>query len=270
MTTVLCSSFAAAVAVWLRRPDDWIVVRYRLGRPIGEIQPRVLPSSLVAVGATCLAVVVIPSTATQVALVALGAAGLFALKLRRGARGRADAAAFRAEVARVVRSASAELRAGVDPAAALHAATSDASSAWTSVHAADAADVRTALQAVASTPGGESLADVSAAWNLAEQAGAPLAVILDRMATSIQAEVELDREVAVEAGPARATARLMAVLPIFGLGLGLLLGVNPVAVLVGSGLGVTCLVGGLALACCGVWWIERIVSALDRPDRVGM
>jgi tight adherence protein B len=88
-------------------------------------------------------------------------------------------------------------------------------------------------------------------------------VLLDRMAGSIQAEVELDREVAIEAGPARATARLMAVLPIFGLGLGLLLGVNPVAVLVGSGLGVACLVGGLALACCGVWWIERIVSALD-------
>jgi tight adherence protein B len=47
----------------------------------------------------------------------------------------------------------------------------------------------------------------------------------------------------------------------------MLLGVNPVAVLVGSGIGVACLVAGLALACCGVWWIDRIVSALDRADR---
>jgi len=281
MTPLLCSSLAAAAAVWLRRPDDWIVVQHRLGRSVGASEPWAPPTSLVAVAVTCLVVVVVPSTATQIALAAIGAAVLFALRLRRNAHRRAEAAGFRAEVARVVRSVSAELRAGVDPAAALHAATggtslhaerawgTDASRAWVTVHAADPADVRTALQAAASRPGGESLADVSAAWHLAEQAGAQLAVILDRMSTSIQAEVELDREVAVEAGPARATARLMAVLPIFGLGLGLLLGVNPVEVLVGSGLGVACLVGGLVLACCGIWWIERIVSALDGPDRAG-
>jgi tight adherence protein B len=268
MTAVLCSSVAAALAMWLHRPDDWLVVRHRLGRGArAESEASALPTSLGAVAATCLVVVVIPSTATQIALVAIGGAALFGLRLRRTALRRAEAAAFRAEVARVVRSASAELRAGVDPATALLAATSDASEAWIAVRAADAADVRTALQAAAATPGGESLADVSAAWHLAEQAGAPLAAILDRMAGSIQAEVDLDREVAVEAGPARATARLMAVLPLFGLGLGLLLGVNPVAVLLGSGLGVACLVGGLTLACCGLWWIERIVSALDGPKR---
>ena len=265
MTTVLCSSLAAAAAVWLRRPDDWIVVRHRLGRPDGAREPWAPPTSLVAVAATCVVVVAVPSTPAQIALVTIAATGLFALRLRRTARQRADTAAFRAEVARVIRSASAELRAGVDPVAALHAATADASSAWAPVYAAGSADVRTALHAAASTPGGAGLADVAAAWHLAEQTGAPLAAILDRIAGSIQSEVELDREVAVEAGPARATARLMAVLPVFGLGLGFLLGVNPVAVLVGSGLGVACLVGGLALACCGVWWIERIVSALDGP-----
>jgi tight adherence protein B len=263
MTAVLCSSVATAAAMWLRRPDDWIVVRHRLGRPDGDRESWAPPTSLVAVAATCVVAVAVPSTPTQIALVAIVVAGLFALRLRRNALRRAETAAFRAEVARVIRSASAELRAGVDPAAALHAATADASMAWGAIHAAGPADVRTALHSAASTPGGGGLADVAAAWHLAEQAGAPLAVILDRIAGSIQAEVELDREVAIEAGPARATARLMAVLPIFGLVLGLLLGVNPVAVLVGSGLGVACLVGGLAMACCGVWWIERIVSALD-------
>jgi tight adherence protein B len=266
MTTVLCSSLAAAAAVWLRRPDDWIVVRHRLGSPVGERKLWAPPTLLVAVAATCVVVVAVPSTPAQIALVAIVAAGLFALRLRRRARRRAETAAFRAEVARVIRSTSAELRAGVDPVAALRAATMDASSAWAPVRAAGTADVRTALHAAASTPGGAGLADVAAAWHLAEQTGAPLAVILDRIAGSIQAEVELDREVAVEAGPARATARLMAVLPVFGLGLGLLLGVNPVAVLVGSGIGVACLVGGLSLACCGVWWIERIVSAVDGPS----
>jgi tight adherence protein B len=265
MTAVVYSSFATAVAVWLRRPDDWVVVRLRLGLPGGQYDRWAPPTSLVAVAATCAVVVAVPSTATQIAVVAMIGAGLFALKLRRGARRRADATRFRGEVARVVRAASAELRAGIDPAAALHAATSDASDAWLTVRSAGAADVTTALQAAAATPGGDSLTAVAAAWHLAEQSGAPLAVILDRMAASIQDEVDLDREVAVEAGPARATARLMAVLPLFGLGLGLLLGVNPVAVLLGSGLGVACLTAGLALACGGVWWIERIVSSLERP-----
>ena len=263
MTTVISSSVAAAVAIWLWRPDDWIVVRHRLGPPAGERESWTPPTSLVAITATCVVVVAVPSTAFQIAMVAIVAAGLFALRLRRRARQRAEARAFRAEVARVIRSASAELRAGVDPVAALHAATFDASNAWVGVHVADAADLGTALRSAASTPGGEGLADVAAAWHLAEQAGAPLAVILDRMAGAMQSEVELDHEVAAEAEPARATARLMAGLPIFGLGLGLLLGVNPVAVLLGSWSGVACLVGGLALACCGVWWIERIVSALD-------
>ncbi len=265
MTAVLYSSFATALAVWLRRPDDWIVVRVRLGLAGGVYDRWAPPTSLVAVAATCAVVVAVPSTATQIAVVAMIGAGLFALKLRQGARRRAEAARFRGEVARVVRAASAELRAGVDPAAALHAATSDASDSWLTVRSVGAADITTALESASTTPGGESLTTVAAAWHLAEQAGAPLAAILERMATSIQAEVDLDREVAVEAGPARATARLMAVLPIFGLGLGLLLGVNPVAVLLGSGLGVACLVAGLALACGGVWWIERIVSSLERP-----
>jgi len=264
--TVLCASVAVALAVWLRRPDDWIVVRHRLGLPASERRPWVPPTSLVAVAATCVVVLAVPSTASQIAVVAIVAAAMFAVNLRRSAHRRAEAAAFRAEVGQVIRSASAELRAGVDPAAALSAATADASDAWGGVRAAGPADVKTALQSAASVPGGERMADVAAAWHLAEQAGAPLAVVLDRLAGSIQAEVELDRDVAVEAEPARATARLMAVLPIFGLGLGLLLGVNPVAVLLASGLGVGCLVAGLALAGCGLWWIERIVSALGPPS----
>lgn len=263
MTAVLCSSIAAAMAVWLHRPDDWVVVHCRLGTQSAERRRWVPPASLVAVAATCAVVIAIPSTATQVALVAVVATGWLLLKLRRDARRRTEAGRVRSEVARVVRSTAAELRAGIEPAAALHAATADGSDIWRGVRSAGAADVRTAVQSAADTPGGESLAEVAAAWHLAEQAGAPLAVILDRMAEALQDEVDLDREVAVEAGPARATARLMAVLPIFGLGLGLLLGVNPVAVLVGSAVGVACLITGLALACAGVWWIERIVASLE-------
>ncbi len=263
MTAAVCASVAAAAAVWLRRPDDWLVVRHRLGAPTDSSAWRTPPASLVAVAGTCVVVVAVPSNPAQVAVATLLAAALFAVRLHRRARVRTESAAFRAEVARVVRAAAAELRAGTSPPRALQAATDGESRAWATVRAAGAGDIVTALHAASSTPGGENLAEVAAAWQLAEQAGAPLAAILERMAGSIQDEVDLEREVAVEAGPARATARLMAGLPVFGLGLGLLLGVNPVAVLLGTGLGVACLVPGLALAIGGLAWIERIVTSVD-------
>src|SRR5688500_1351322 len=104
-----CASIATALAVWLRRPDDWIVVWHRLGPMGGEPGRWTPPTSLVAVAAPCAVVVAVPSTVTQIAVVAAIGSGLFALKLRRGARQRAEATRFRAEVARVVRAASAEL-----------------------------------------------------------------------------------------------------------------------------------------------------------------
>lgn len=263
MTVVFCASVAAAAAVWLRRPDDWLVVGHRLGPPVESPGGWTPPTALLAVSGTCVIVVAVPSTPTQVAVAALLAAVLFAVRLHRRARLRAEAAGFRAEVARVVRATAAELRAGTDPPRALQAAADGESGSWATVRAAGAGNLVTALHAASSTRGGESLAEVAAAWQLAEQAGAPLAAILERMAGSIQDEVDLEREVAVEAGPARATARLMAGLPVFGLGLGLLLGVNPVAVLLGTGLGVACLVPGLALAIGGLAWIERIVTSVD-------
>jgi tight adherence protein B len=69
--------------------------------------------------------------------------------------------------------------------------------------------------------------------------------------------------VAVEAAPARATARLMAFLPLIGIVLGTTLGADPIRVLTGTTIGVACWGSGLALACVGVWWIERLVRAVE-------
>jgi tight adherence protein B len=219
--------------------------------------------AIVAVAATSAVAIIVPSTPMQVAVLVVACVVAFGLMMRRRAAGRAEAAAVRADIACALRSATAELRAGVEATAAIRAAVADGSDVWAPVRAARAADMRTALESAARSAGADNLVDVAAAWHLAEHSGAPLAVVLDRLADSIQAEVDLDREVSVEAGPARATGRLMAVLPVFGLGLGMLLGVNPVQVLVGTPLGVVCLATGLALACGGVWWIERIVCSVD-------
>jgi len=136
-------------------------------------------------------------------------------------------------------------------------------SAWAPMRVTTSVDVPHALLAIATTPGAEALADAAAAWSIADATGAPLAAVLERVSDGVQATVDVDREVAVEAAPARATARLMAFLPLIGILLGTTLGADPVGVLVGTGLGVGCLISGLALASAGVWWIERLVAAVE-------
>lgn len=264
MVTAVCSGLAAGLAVWLRHPDDWLVVgvRLQLFAP-GGMGWKAPSRAIVAVTATSVVVTFVPATSTQVAVLVLAGVVAFGLAMRRRSARRLAAAAVRADIARDLRSTTAELRAGVDAAAAIRAAVADGSDVWAPVRAARPADMRTALESAARSAGAEGLVDVAAAWHLADHSGAPLAAVLERLAESIQAEVDLDREVSVEAGPARATGRLMAVLPVFGLGLGMLLGVNPVQVLVVTPLGVVCLATGLALACGGVWWIDRIVCSVD-------
>jgi tight adherence protein B len=268
--TAACTLVAAVLcggAVYLRRPDDWLMLRVRFGVAVagpGRQWPAGRFRVGLAVAATAAVTLTVPDAPTQVALVAGVLVAVFAAALRRQARVRKRAVAFRADIARMLASTAAELRGGVDPIAAVHAAVGDLPVAqWGPVQTAAAADIEDALWTVSTRPGGEALAEVAAAWHIADQTGSPLSIVLGRMAESVRAEVELDRDVAVEAAPARATARLMAVLPVAGLGLGLLLGVNPIRILVTTGVGAACLVTGLALACLGVWRIERIVTAAE-------
>jgi tight adherence protein B len=159
---------------------------------------------------------------------------------------------------------AAELRSGVLPRHALAALADDvpllrpAASA-----AAHGGDVVSALRAASSTPGAGALADLAGAWHVSDRAGAPLADVLDRVAAAVRDDADVDREVRAEAAPARATGRLMAVLPVFGLALGAGMGADPVHVLTGTVLGAGCLAAGLALACAGITWVDRIVASVD-------
>jgi tight adherence protein B len=100
---------------------------------------------------------------------------------------------------------------------------------------------------------------------VADRTGAPLATLLARVAAGVQDDIEIDREIATEAGPARATGTLMAALPVVGLALGTMLGANPIRVLFATVPGLACLVVGLSLACAGLWWIDHIVHAAVKP-----
>ncbi len=104
---------------------------------------------------------------------------------------------------------------------------------------------------------------LAACFDVAEATGCPLADVLTRFAAQLEAEddAEAARQTAL-AGP-RATVQLLTWLPFLGLGLGLLLGVDPVEVLLGNPWGVAALVAGLALTAAGRFWSARLVRAAE-------
>ena len=266
----LAGSAAAAtvLAMLLSRPSGRWILRVRLGsgttrrggrrRPVGRPERLGLAAAVVAVGvATSRPSVVI------VAATVVGAA-LFVLRQIRLARSRSASLHTRAQVIAALDLLAAELRGGILPRQAMVALADDAPSLRPAAAAAShGGDVAAALRVASAKPGAGALADLAGAWHVAERAGAPLAHVLDRVATAARDEAEVDREVQAEAAPARATGRLMAVLPVLGLSLGAGMGADPVHVLTGTVVGASCLAGGVALACAGIVWVDRIVASVD-------
>lgn len=116
---------------------------------------------------------------------------------------------------------------------------------------------------------GQRVRAVVAAARLSDELGAPLAGVLERIASAVAADEEAEGERrAALAGP-RSTAQVLGWLPLLGLALGALLGADPVGVVLGGGLGTTSAVLGAVLLLVGRWWtaalLVRAGRAGDRP-----
>ncbi|ACL41121.1 conserved hypothetical protein [Pseudarthrobacter chlorophenolicus A6] len=141
---------------------------------------------------------------------------------------------------------------------ALLAAARGAAARGTPVSAA----IRRALPEV--LPGGGREAriwsELAACFDIAEASGCPLADVLTRFAAQLEVESDADaaRQTAL-AGP-KATVTLLTWLPLMGLGLGMALGVDPLAMLLGTPLGLAALLGGAALTVAGRLWSARLVA----------
>lgn len=103
--------------------------------------------------------------------------------------------------------------------------------------------------------------DVAACLDVADTSGCPLADILTRLAAQLEVEDDADaaRQTAL-AGP-KSTVALLNWLPLTGLGLGVALGVDPVAVLVGTPAGIAALLAGACLTVAGRVWSARLVRS---------
>ncbi|MFE9955905.1 hypothetical protein [Micromonospora sp. NPDC005299] len=129
-----------------------------------------------------------------------------------------------------------------------------------------AADLRAGL------PAGGTIGDgprrtarlARAAVRLADRTGAPLAELLERVEADARAADRGLAAAAAQAAGARATAWLLAALPLGGIGLGYAIGVDPVAVLLHTPVGGGSAVAAVALQIGGLLWAERLGAAPGR------
>lgn len=258
---------AAAVAclVGLPRPGG---LRLEAVRVVPAVPRSVPPFWLVA------AVAVAPTALLFGPVVALllSAGGL---AVRRTTAVRRCAAARRTERRRAVEACATlagELRAGRSPATALAVAAELAGGPSREVLRSAAAvarlggDVAGALlpgDAAMSGPATavpDVLRALAACWAVCAASGSGLAAAVDRLEDGLRADQERRRAVEAELAGPRATAGLLAVLPLAGLLLATGLGADPAQVLLHTPLGVVCLVGGLLLDGLGLFWTGRLVA----------
>lgn len=109
----------------------------------------------------------------------------------------------------------------------------------------------------------ERLHDLQLSLRMSESAGAPLATSLERAAEHAEERIDalLGRQSALAAP--RATGRILSWLPLLGLGLGVLMGSDPVGVLTGSILGALTGLLGLGLAFAGRRWTAALVHRAE-------
>lgn len=173
----------------------------------------------------------------------------------------------RAAVLELCELLAAELAAGRPPGSAL----ASASERWAPLSAAVeasrlGADVPEALRRLSSErPGASDLHWVAAAWQVAQDSGHGLAAALERTAAGLRVRRRTRRLVDSELASARATARLVAALPVAVLLMGSGAGSDPWSFLLTTPVGWLCLALGLGLLALGLWWIERLADRAAAP-----
>ncbi|KRA29800.1 MULTISPECIES: type II secretion system F family protein [unclassified Nocardioides] len=212
----------------------------------------------------CVALLAGSTGLVVVALLAVGVACGLA-RLVAGRRRERLAVGTRSRVIELCDALQAELAAGQTAGLALERAAAE----WPEIApvartAAAGGDVPLALRSLADRPGAGALWVVAAAWQVAHRTGHGLADTLGRVADDLRATEQTRRIVDGELSSARATARLLAALPLLALAMGSGAGADPWRFLLGHPVGLACLSGGLALAYAGLAWIDALARDIER------
>lgn len=208
------------------------------------------------------------ATGSVLPLVGGLAAALAGRRWRRNRAKERERERRRAAVIGLCAAIAGELRAGRQPGPALRAVeVAEFPEAWRAVTTAArfGGDVPGALREAAGLPGAEGLAGVAACWRAAVDGGAGLAVGLDRVAVALRAESDQHAELNAQLAGVRATAVMLALLPLFGLVMGSALGAEPLRILLETPAGLGCLALGVLLEWAGLVWTARIARRAAAP-----
>ncbi|MFX1759814.1 MULTISPECIES: type II secretion system F family protein [Rhodococcus] len=244
-------------------------VRRRLRRGIPEAMPRPVPRALVlgavvAVGAT----IVMWAGITPAA----AAATVVATVMWRGrARNRAaELDHHRRMLLSGLDTVIADLRVGTHPADACETAARETAGPVAGAFRVAAARARLGgsaahgLRSAAASSDGSGVADslvrVADAWSVSDRHGLALAELLGAARVDLAARMRIRARTEAGLAGARATASVLAGLPVLGVGLGQLMGASPLTILLAGGLGGIMLVVGTVLVCAGLLWTDRIAA----------
>jgi tight adherence protein B len=107
------------------------------------------------------------------------------------------------------------------------------------------------------------LLSLAALWQVCEGSGGALAAALDRLVDSARQGARTRREIKAQLAGPRATMKVLAALPVVGVGMGFLMGANPLTFLLGSVWGWACLVVAMLLEAGGVAWTRKLVRGIE-------
>jgi tight adherence protein B len=235
--------------------------RHRLHR--APATRRRLPALVTAAALGAATSLMLPVAATVAACILVGT---LALRRRRSA-----ARCTRAAEAAVLQSALdilvGELRVGAHPVVAFDVAAGEVDgTVATGLHAVAArarlgADVAGGLRSfAASSRLPAHWQRLALFWELAQRHGLGIATLMRAAHRDIVERERFSARVDAGMAGARATAGVLAGLPVLGIGLGQLIGAEPLSFLLSRGVGGWLLVVGVILACCGLVWSDRITG----------
>lgn len=107
------------------------------------------------------------------------------------------------------------------------------------------------------------LFSLAALWQVSEGSGAAMAAALDRLVAGARDSARLRREIAGELAAPRASARVLAFLPVIGLGMAFAIGANPLGFLLGTPVGLACVVLAAGFEVTGMLWMRRLVRGIE-------
>ncbi len=211
-----------------------------------------------------LSVVLLPVTTVLAASVVVATTSVRYRRRRRSGRGMDEGRSLETAIDVLV----GELRIGAHPATAFAVAADETAGPVARACRAVAARARLGADVAAGLRGvGETAAlpfqweRLAVCWQLAAEHGLAMSALMHAAQRDIAERQRFSGQVRSAMAGARATATILAGLPVLSVLMGQLIGARPLPFLLGGGLGGWLLVAGLTLVCGGLLWADHITDS---------